>query len=70
MTLRAHHFTQEDLDAWGWPTSGVLDLTLLRDHTEDKLSAVIGTPFAPESNKGPVEAWKWTHQKLPFEHFV
>ncbi|KAJ5758774.1 hypothetical protein N7520_005930 [Penicillium odoratum] len=34
------------------------------------LITIIGTPWAPESDNGPLEAWKWTHQKLPYEHFV
>jgi len=51
-------------------TSDILDPTFLQDHIEDQLSAVIGTSFVPESNKGTVEAWQWTHQEVPYEHLV
>lgn len=70
MTSRANHYTQAVLDAWKFTTSDVLDLTLLRDYTEQKLNTAIGTPWAPETDNGPLEAWKWTHQELPYEHFV
>ncbi|KAJ5648617.1 hypothetical protein N7490_004989 [Penicillium lividum] len=70
MTSHANYYSQAVLDAWRFTTSDVLDLTLLEDYTEKKLVTVIGTPRAPESDNGPLEAWKWTHQKLPYEHFV
>ena len=70
MTIHSNHYTQAVPDAWQVSTSDMLDLTLLRDYTEKKLNTVIGTPWAPESDKGPLEAWKWTHQELPYKHFV
>ncbi|KAJ5741061.1 hypothetical protein N7493_000933 [Penicillium malachiteum] len=70
MTSHSNSLTQSVLDAWHFTTSDELDPTLLRDYSEEKYNEKIGTPWAPDSDNGPVEAWRWTHQELPYEHFV
>ncbi|KAJ5919071.1 hypothetical protein N7466_010014 [Penicillium verhagenii] len=61
--------SRSGVDAWV-PAAHEPKFALLQTYTEEELKNVIGTPWAFESDNGPLEAWKWTHQEQSYFFFV
>ena len=56
--------------AWERRRLSHYDVVMLKDYSDDRVKAEIGSSFIPHLDHGPAQAWWWVHERQTKYHLV